>query len=59
MIQSLVWSGNLDVAKLSNLILTSWLGKILIAVLLTPLIYAGHAFVERVLKIAPQKPDPN
>lgn len=57
-IQSLVWSGNLDVPKLINLVLTSWLGKILIALLLTPLIYAGHAFVERVLKIEPQKPDP-
>lgn len=56
-IQSLVWNENLDVPKLINLILTSWIGKILIALLLTPLIYAGHAFVERVLKIEPQKPD--
>jgi uncharacterized integral membrane protein (TIGR00697 family) len=56
-IQRLVWSGSLDVGELINLIITSWLGKILIALLLTPLIYAGHAFVERVLKIQPQKPD--
>lgn len=54
-IQTLVWSGNLDVPKLMNLVFTSWLGKILIAVLLTPAIYAGHAFVERVLRIEPQR----
>ncbi|MFO0595165.1 MAG: queuosine precursor transporter [Myxococcaceae bacterium] len=57
-IQTMVWSGNLDMPKLVNLVFTSWVGKILIAILLTPLIYAGHAFVERVLKIEPQKPDP-
>lgn len=56
-IQSLVWSDNLDVPKLVNLILASWLGKVLIALLLTPLIYAGHAFVERVLGIEPQPVD--
>jgi uncharacterized integral membrane protein (TIGR00697 family) len=55
-IQSLVWSGTLDVAKLTNLVITSWVGKVLIAVLLTPLIYAGHALVERVLDIAPLPP---
>lgn len=52
-IQALVWSDNLDVPKLVGLIVASWLGKLLIAVLLTPLIYAGHALVERVLGIAP------
>jgi hypothetical protein len=57
-IQSLVWSGNLDLSKLANLVVTSWVGKILIAILLTPLIYAGHAFVERVLKIPPQQAEP-
>jgi hypothetical protein len=57
-IQSLVWSGSLDVPELMNLVFTSWVGKVLIALLLTPLIYAGHAFVQRVLKIPPQKPDP-
>ncbi|MFZ5439905.1 MAG: queuosine precursor transporter [Myxococcota bacterium] len=54
-IQSLVWSGSLDVAALSDLIISSWAGKVLIAVGLTPLIYAGHAFVERVLGVAPQQ----
>lgn len=48
-IQSLVWSGNLELPKLTNLIITSWVGKVLIAVLLTPLIYLGHALVERLL----------
>ncbi|HEY0883535.1 MAG TPA: queuosine precursor transporter [Archangium sp.] len=53
LIQSLVWSGNLDVPLLTNLILASWVGKILIALLLTPLIYAGHALVQRALGIPP------
>ncbi len=55
-IQSLVWSGNLDFPKLTDLVITSWVGKVLIAVLLTPLIYAGHALVQRVLKIEPLAP---
>jgi queuosine precursor transporter len=53
LIQSLVWSGNLDVPLLTSLILASWVGKILIALLLTPLIYAGHALVQRALGIEP------
>lgn len=53
-IQSLVWSGDLEPARLTNLIITSWVGKVLIALALTPLIYAGHAFVERVLKVPPR-----
>ncbi|MDP1822309.1 MAG: queuosine precursor transporter [Archangium sp.] len=56
-IQSLVWSGNLDLPRLTNLIITSWVGKVLIAVLLTPLIYAGHALVQRVLGLEPLPPD--
>lgn len=52
-IQSLVWNEALDASKLTDLIAASWLGKLLIAVLLTPLIYAGHALVERALGIAP------
>jgi queuosine precursor transporter len=56
-IQSLVWSGSLDLDKLTNLIITSWVGKVLIALLLTPLIYAGHALVERVLGVPPLPPD--
>jgi uncharacterized integral membrane protein (TIGR00697 family) len=52
-IQSLVWSGTLDVPKLTNLIITSWLGKVIIAIALTPAIYAGHAVVQRVLGIQP------
>ena len=55
-IQSLVWSGNLDLPKLTDLVITSWAGKIIIAVLLTPLIYAAHAVVQRLLKISPLAP---
>jgi uncharacterized integral membrane protein (TIGR00697 family) len=55
-IQSMVWSGNLDVPKLTNLIITSWVGKVFIAVLLTPVIYAGHALGPRVRGRAPLPP---
>lgn len=55
-IQSMVWSGQLEVPRLTNLIITSWVGKVLIAVLLTPLIYAGHALVQRVLGLEPLSP---
>lgn len=53
LIQWLVWNESLDVAKLTSLIIGSWLGKLLIAIALTPLIYAGHALLIRVLKIQP------
>ncbi len=52
-IQFLVWNEALDVEKLLGLIIASWLGKLLIAVSLTPLIYAGHAVVTRWLGIQP------
>ena len=53
LIQWLVWNESLDVAKLTSLIIGSWLGKLIIAIALTPLIYAGHALLIRVLKIEP------
>lgn len=56
-IQALVWNQALDVGKLLDLVFTSWLGKVLIALLLTPLIYLGHAAVERLLKIPPRAVD--
>ncbi|MGV3624810.1 MAG: queuosine precursor transporter [Archangium sp.] len=56
-IQSLVWNEQLEVTKLTGLIIASWLGKLIIAVLLTPLIYAGHAVVERWLGITPMPHD--
>lgn len=56
-IQSLVWSGTLDVTKLTNLIITSWVGKVLIAIALTPAIYTGHAVVIRLLGVQPLPPE--
>lgn len=52
-----MWSGDLELSKLTELIIASWMGKVIIAVLLTPLIYTGHALVQRVLGIAPLLPD--
>lgn len=56
-IQTLVWNEQLVFDKLVALIIASWVGKLIIAVLLTPIIYAGHALVERVLGIAPMPHD--
>lgn len=55
-IQSLVWSGTLDFPRLTNLVFTSWVGKVIIAVVLTPGIYLGHALVQKTLGLTPLPP---
>jgi len=50
-IQTLAWQGTLEGGKLMGLIASSYAVKVLVAVGLTPLIYVGHALVERVLGI--------
>lgn len=52
-IQLLAWSGTLTLSKLLELVATGYIIKILVAIGLTPLIYAGHAIVERGLGIPP------
>jgi uncharacterized integral membrane protein (TIGR00697 family) len=52
-IQTLAWWGVVAGDKLIGLILTSYAVKLVVAVALTPMIYAGHTVVERVLKVQP------
>jgi hypothetical protein len=52
-IQLLAWSGTLSAAKLIELVATGYVIKIVAAIALTPLIYAGHTLVERGLGILP------
>ncbi len=52
-IQFLAWWGVLPVSDIVSIIVTSYLVKVVIAVACTPLIYAGHAVVERSLGIEP------
>ena len=52
-IQLLAWWGVVPPEKLFGLILSSYAVKLVVAVALTPLIYGGHAVVERVLKVKP------
>ncbi len=52
-IQTLAWYGLLSGGQIFRLVLTSYAVKLVIALGLTPLIYAGHAFVERSLGIKP------
>lgn len=52
-IQTIAWWGVLGADRILSLILTSYLVKLMIAVGLTPLIYAGHALLERRFDLQP------
>jgi uncharacterized integral membrane protein (TIGR00697 family) len=52
-IQTIAWVGTPVQPKIPAIILTSYAVKLLVAIGLTPLIYAGHAVVERVVGIEP------
>jgi len=56
-INFLVWSSTKSTPEVVGLIVTSYITKVAVAVAVTPLIYAGHALVERGLGIAPVPPD--
>ena len=51
----------LDLSTIGTLVMTSYLVKVGVAIGLTPLIYAGHALLERWLKLHPVQldADPN
>jgi uncharacterized integral membrane protein (TIGR00697 family) len=53
LIQTLAWYGTLPNEKLPGLILGSYVGKVVVAVGLTPIIYGVHGLVTRVLKLEP------
>ncbi|NTX60526.1 queuosine precursor transporter [Myxococcus sp. CA051A] len=52
-VQFVAWTGVLPTAVIFNIIATSYVVKLLVAVSLTPFIYLGHALVERKLGIKP------
>jgi queuosine precursor transporter len=54
-INFVAWFGVLSLPNIVNIITSSYLLKILIALGLTPLIYAGHSFIERVLVLQPAR----
>lgn len=51
--QFIAWTGVLSTGVIFNIVFTSYAVKLLVAIGLTPLIYAGHLFVERKLGISP------
>ena len=53
----IVWSSQKSVPEVLGIVLTSYLAKVATAVAVTPLIYAGHALVERGLGLEPVQPD--
>ncbi len=54
-IQFLAWTGKLAFEDIVKICLTSYLFKVLVAVGLTPVIYALHALVEKRLGLQPEK----
>jgi queuosine precursor transporter len=52
-IQSIAWIGTPTQSKIPNIIITSYVVKLLAAFALTPLIYAGHSLVERRFGLGP------
>ncbi len=56
-VQVIAWWGVLDVGTIGTLAMTSYLVKVGVAIGLTPLIYAGHALLERWLKLHPVQVD--
>ncbi|MBU8898032.1 queuosine precursor transporter [Corallococcus sp. M34] len=52
-IQFFAWWGVLEVPVILDIIFSSYVVKLLVAIGLTPLIYAGHVLVERKLGMAP------
>jgi uncharacterized integral membrane protein (TIGR00697 family) len=52
-VQVVAWSGVLPAGTIVKLVLTSYAVKLLVAVGLTPLVYAGHALLERKLGMKP------
>lgn len=54
-INFVAWSGLLGFDTIVNMVMSSYLVKILIAIGLTPAVYLAHALIERGLKIEPVK----
>ena len=52
-IQAIAWYGILPPGQILNLVVTSYIVKVAIAIALTPALYAGHRFVERAFGIRP------
>ncbi len=52
-IQTIAWVGTPVQPKIPSIIVTSYVVKLIVAIGLTPLIYAGHALVERFIGIDP------
>lgn len=54
LIQLIAWWGLMGMGDILNIIATSYVVKVVVAVALTPLVYLGHAAVERGLGLHPE-----
>ncbi len=59
LIQTLAWAGTPQQSKILSIVVTSYLVKLVVAVGLTPLIYAGHAVLERAFGMDPVRLAPD
>jgi queuosine precursor transporter len=57
-INFVAWTGIMTMPEIFNVIVSSYVVKIFIAIALTPAIYAGHAAVERLFGLVPLKITP-
>jgi len=57
-INIVAWAGILSTEQIVNVVVSSYAVKILIAVGLTPLVYAGHSILERLFGLAPVRLEP-
>lgn len=52
-VQILAWSGKLSLSSIFKMVLTWYLMKLIIAIALTPAIYACHGFIEKFVGVSP------
>lgn len=52
-INFVAWGGLLGASQISNIVVSAYVLKLVIAIGLTPLIYVGHALIERTLALEP------
>lgn len=57
LVQVIAWYGLLTAGQIADIALGSYIMKLLVAVALTPVVYAGHALLQRQLRIDPIRLD--
>ena len=56
-ISALVWGSKLTFDQYASVVMTSYLIKLTVAILITPVLYALHSLIEKRFGIEPAKPE--